>query len=287
MVKSILKLLRVKHWLKNGLIFIPLIFSVTFSTGDLKTAIIGFFLFSLSASIVYIINDIHDAKEDKRHTVKKHRPIASGKISPRTAWFIVATLALAVSLISAAYPPMQGWPLVILGIYITLNIAYSLRLKHIPIIDIFVLATGFVLRIVFGAVIFNTHLSDWLILTVLCGSLYMGIGKRRNELSQSKKTRKVNKFYSFNFLNNSLYSFMALTVSFYSLWSISETSQIPYVIYTVPLVMLILMSYNLRLESKDCDGDPVNVLLSDKGLIILTVLYLVAVAALIAVKSVL
>ncbi len=285
MIKQILKLLRPKHWIKNGLILLPLFFNLSFSFENILTAIIGFSLFSLAASVVYIINDINDIEDDKKHPKKKFRPLASGAVSIQLAWGIAAVITAIIVLVPSIYPPITPAASLVLAMYVLLNIGYSLRLKHIPIIDIFILATGFVLRIIFGAIIFDISLSNWLILTVLCGSLFMGIGKRRNELMQSKKTRKVNRYYSFNFLNNSLYVFLALTICFYSLWSIDTANQIHNAIWTVPIVVLILMSYALKLESESCDGDPVNVLFGDKGLSILTLLYTVVLITLIVVQG--
>lgn len=286
MIRTIFQLLRVKHWVKNVLICIPLLFSLNISPGHIPTLLVGFVLFSIASSIVYIINDINDKDDDRKHPTKRHRPIASGRVATRTAWLSVAVLiSVAIGLVTL-YPSLNSTSGSIVAFYVIINVLYSLRLKHIPIVDIFILATGFVLRVIFGAVIFNIPLSDWLLLTVLCGSLYMGIGKRRNELSMSKSTRKVNKLYSFNFLNNSLYAFSALTICFYSLWSINDTSHIPHAIYTAPLVTLILMSYNLKLDSKSCDGDPVNVLLGDKTMIVLTISYVLLLVALIATRGV-
>lgn len=262
-----------------------MLFSLSFSIDNIAITVFGFVLFSIAASIVYVINDIHDIDDDRRHPTKKMRPLASGQVSIIQAWGAVAALTTIVFLLSAIilFQHTSGaMSLFILVIYATINLAYSTRLKHVPIIDIFILATGFILRIMFGAAIINVTPSDWLILTVLCASLFMGIGKRRNELNQSKKTRKVNQFYSLNFLNNSLYVFMALTICFYSLWALTGTGHIEHAIYTVPLVILVLMSYALKLESDDCDGDPVNVLLNDKKLIGLSLLYVTSLTILIA-----
>lgn len=277
MTDNLFRLLRVKHWIKNSLIFAPLFFSLSFSVDSIITAVLGFVLFSVTSSIVYIINDIHDIDDDRKHPTKQKRPIASGRISVKWAWGGVAMLAIIVALLSYIILHRHTASiasLFVLTIYVVINLAYSIRLKHVPIIDIFILAIGFILRVIFGAAILNIAPSDWLILTVLCASLFMGIGKRRNELSQSKKTRKVNRFYSINFLNSSLYAFMSLTICFYSLWAVNGTGHIQHAAYTIPLVILILMSYALKIENDKCDGDPVNVLLTDKNLIGLSLLYI-------------
>lgn len=285
LARDVFRLLRAPHYIKNGLILLPLFFNLDYSPDSALTAVIGFLLFSLVASVVYIINDINDIEDDRRHPKKKYRPLASGAISIQSAWIIAAIIMTVVVVIAFAYPPITPAAGLVLAAYALLNIGYSLRLKHVPIIDIFILATGFVLRIIFGAVIFDITLSNWLILTVLCASLFMGIGKRRNELTQSKKTRKVNRYYSFNFLNNSLYVFLALTICFYSLWSIDAANQIHNAIWTIPVVILILMSYGLKLESDTCDGDPVNVLLGDKSLSVLTLLYSLMVVTLVIIQG--
>lgn len=274
MLLNYLKLLRVKHWIKNILVLLPLFFSLNFTLRGFIIGAVGFIIFSLASSIVYIINDINDVKNDQAHPVKKYRPIAAGYFSIRQA-YTISTVLLVVLIVIFICLKVPLAAILIICVYVALNIGYSMGLKNIPILDIFILALGFVLRVAEGSTLLNIELSNWLLLTVLCGSLYMGIGKRRNELMQQKgRTRPVNKFYSLNFLNSNLYVFMTLIICFYSLWTIDPVGNKIYnVIYTVPLVVVILMTYSLRLEDKQCDGDPVNVLTKDKSLLILSGVY--------------
>lgn len=282
MFLNFLKLVRAKHWVKNLLIFLPLLFSLQFTSHNITTAVIGFIMFCLTASIVYIINDIKDVKNDRQHPTKKNRPIASGYFSINNAIVIIVILSALLATSFVAFRiPLDA--LFIIITYIIVNIAYSCGLKNIPILDIFILAFGFVLRVVFGSAILKIAISNWLLLTVLCASLFMAIGKRRNELMQQKNNaRPVNKFYNYNFLNSNLYTFMTLTICFYSLWTInSVTNHIPYAIYTVPLVVIILMTYSLKLDDSKCNGDPIDVLFKNRCLLSLCAIYILSIIFLI------
>ncbi len=154
-------------------------------------------------------------------------------------------------------------------IYFILNIGYSCGLKNIPIFDLFILVSGFILRVLFGGVILNVNVSDWLFLTVLAASLFLAIGKRRNEMinHESKETRKVLKFYTVDFLDKNMYMSMGLAISFYSLWAIEHERE--FMIWTIPLVIMICMKYSLDLEG-DSEGDPISVILGDKLIFLLS-----------------
>lgn len=258
------RLLRVKHYIKNFLIFIPLFFSGNlFNIAELKIAMLGWVTFSLLASSIYIINDLKDVEHDKRHQKKKHRPLASGVIKKSTAAATIVVLLLFVFLISYKFNNVNAqWCL--LG-YFVLNIAYSMGLKNRPIIDVIILASGFVIRVFYGGFITNIEISKWLYLVIVTGSLYMGLGKRRNELKREINTREVLKSYNIPFLDKNMYVCVALANAFYALWTmeIADSSMT----WTVPLFIIILMSYSLDTEM-DSDGDPVEVILNDKVLMI-------------------
>lgn len=265
--------MRPKHYIKNGLIFLPLLFSRNLLQSELlKTTLFGFLLFSLSASIVYVFNDILDAEKDKKHPTKKERPIASGKISKtKAAIFILLLAILTVGLNYICFSSILPHPLILT--YWLLNLLYSLHLKNVPILDITILSLGFILRVFFGAALINVAVSDWLYLTVIAMSFYLGLGKRRNEIIENKDTsRIVLSKYNQNFLDKNMYICVALTIVFYSLWCIDNVTLIPYIMWTVPLVMIICMKYSLTIEGVS-DGDPVSTLLHDRVLFLLILLY--------------
>ena len=269
-----LKLIRVKHYLKNGLVALPIIFSgMLFKPELLLKALIAFIAFSFTSSVVYIINDIKDVEKDRKHPIKKNRPIASGEVSKMEAIVVASILLILIVTILLLTNNFLNWGNIILLIYLLLNIAYSLGLKDVPLVDITILASGFVLRVLYGGLLLGIEISNWLFLTVLSGSFYMALGKRRNELIKlnGKETRKVLQFYTKEFLDKNMYMFLALSIVFYSLWSTLGIDNSLFK-YTSIFVILILMKYSLNVES-DSLGDPIEVILSDKILILLGIIY--------------
>jgi 4-hydroxybenzoate polyprenyltransferase len=279
-MKKYLKLMRVHHYLKNVLIFLPLIFNQSlFNVALLEKTLLGFLSFSILSSIVYVINDIQDVEKDRRHSTKCKRPIASGAVSIKSAYTLVVFIAVIGIILNylACGLNFKAWILVIM--YISFNFAYSMGFKNLPIIDITILVSGFLLRVLYGSAITSIEVSKWLYLTVIAMSFYLGLGKRRNELdTEGSKTRKVLKYYNHDFLDKNMYMCLGLTIVFYSLWCVDSTTIQKYsnslinIVWTVPLVMLICMKYSLNVEG-DSDGDPVSVLLKDKILIGMVLLY--------------
>lgn len=169
----------------------------------IRSALIGFVSFSLIASAVYIINDVKDLEKDRIHPQKKNRPIASGRVSVPFSILICMVLIIIAVILSSLF--LKRMSTVFLFIYLILNIMYSCGLKNIPIIDIVILASGFVIRVLYGGYITDIEISEWLYLVIMCASLFMGLGKRRNELRQSKGTRAVLKYYTESFLDKNMY----------------------------------------------------------------------------------
>ncbi len=273
-----LKLIRLKHCLKNFLIFLPLIFSGMFFHKDLLfSTIYGFICFTLIASCIYIINDIRDYENDRKHPTKKNRPIASGRISFKNASICCVILFLiATILIFLFHMPLKA--IIIVYFYFVLNVLYSLWLKNIPFLDILILVSGFVIRLLFGAFLTSITLSNWLLLTIFSISFFMGLGKRRNELG--KNTRKVLQYYNKDFLDKNMYMSLSCAIVFYSLWTVDSTVVMEnsnQMIWTVPLVFIMAMKYSMNIEGIS-DADPVEVLLGDKVLLGLIVLYIVAIS---------
>ena len=276
-LKNYLKLIRVKHYLKNFLIFAPLLFSGNFFKDDyFITTILAFIAFSFMASVVYIINDIKDVEKDRLHPIKKNRPIASGNVS-KAEGIILAIILFVISIVINAFISTSTLSYVILLGYLIMNIAYSFGLKNIPIIDILILSIGFLLRVFYGAIIININVSNWLYLTILAISFYLGLGKRRNEIDKSKDSRKVLKQYNRAFLDKNMYMCLSLTIMFYALWCVDPINTtrfkgINYLLITVPLVILMCMKYSLDIEG-DSFGDPVDVVFSDKTILALIAIY--------------
>ena len=173
-----------------------------------------------------------------------------------------------------------GWQaMTIMLVYFVCNLGYSLGLKNIPFLDIVLLVMGFMLRVLYGAAIIGSGVSAWVYLTVISLSFYLGLGKRRNELKKSKgetSTRKVLSFYSFEFLDKFMYLCLTLAVAFYALWSADAEIEVKYgtdkLIWTVPLVIVLLMKYSADIESNSY-GDPVDVITHDKVLVLLSFIF--------------
>ena len=279
-MKHYLKLMRVRHYIKNGLVFAALACSgQLFHLEKLVSGIAAFAAFCMVSSAVYIVNDIRDREKDRRHPTKCNRPIAAGTVSVKSAWALAAVLLIIAVVCNTLIFRVPST--LLLALYFVLNLAYSFGLKNIPIVDITILVSGFLIRILYGAFVTEITISNWLYLTVTALSFYFALGKRRNELKRigSGETRKVLKAYPINFLDTNMGMCLTLANVFYALWSMDEQTKSfynnDYLIFTVPIVLLITMKYSLDIEGES-DGDPVEVLLHDKALLALCVLYLAA-----------
>lgn len=275
-MKDYLTLIRIKHYIKNVLIFAALVFSGQLFVWDkTRDCALGFLAFSLMSSVIYIFNDIRDKDKDKIHPTKCKRPIASGRVSVKAA-SLVAIVCLA-GFVLYFFFVFNIMALLLVLAYAIINVLYSYGLKNKPLIDVSILVAGFLIRVVYGAVLTGIEVSNWLYLTVIAISFFMAFGKRRNELKQmgSNDTREVLKGYSLEFLDKSMYMCLAMANTFYALWAIgSETpGQDKKTIFTVPIVLLITLKYSLIIENGTSDGDPIEVLLHDKFLIVLCLLY--------------
>jgi 4-hydroxybenzoate polyprenyltransferase len=279
--------LRIHHYIKNILVFIPLFFSSSiFNIHIVIISCFGFVAFSVITSIVYILNDIKDIKKDRLHNTKRLRPLASGKIPMNHAFVAIGMLSVAsivfVILLSSFEKGLNIWAAVgVLIVYLALNIGYSWGAKNIPLVDITILASGYVIRVFFGTFIIGVDISVWLYLVIIAGAYYLGLGKRRNEIAGMTKsgseTRLVLRFYSRDFLDKNMYVCQALCVIFYALWSIdTSTTQRLHTnsfVYTIPLILIIFFKYSLDIETSS-DGDPTFIVLHDKILLLLVAVYL-------------
>ncbi|MBV7560557.1 decaprenyl-phosphate phosphoribosyltransferase [Enterobacter sp. ENT02] len=260
---GLIKLLRPKQWVKNLFVMAPLLFSGQFMNVDsILHSVIAMLIFCAASSAVYVLNDINDVEKDRAHPKKRmKRPIASGAVSTTQAWCFLAVLYIFLALSLNAYRDIA---VVVIG-YIALNIAYSYKLKHIPVVDIFCIAIGFVLRTMAGAMALGVSLSQWMFITTLCLALYLASIKRRQELLKSgKESRNVLGKYSVQLVSR--YSEMSATgaLVFYSLYVISEK---PDMTITIPLVLFGLFRYWYNVDSLDGGESPTDSLLSDYPLI--------------------
>ena len=283
-IKNYLKLIRVTHYIKNALIFLPLFFGGFYKDiNNIFICIIGFIIFSSSASIVYVINDICDIEKDKKHEIKKHRPLASGAVSKKEAYTIIGFLVIIILIIGLLMFKLGISVLSfgLIALYVVINILYSKWLKNIPLVDIVILVSGFLIRVFYGAIVIDAEVSNWLYLTIMSAAFYMGFGKRRNEIIKSKdNTRKVLKYYNKEFLDRNMYVCLTLTIVFYAMWTVDpnvvDILRYNWLIWTVPLIMLILFQYSLIVE-KDSYGDPVDVILHSKPLLLLVLFYIICI----------
>lgn len=276
--------MRVHHYIKNLLVFAPLVCSgKLFAKEKMLACVFAFLAFCFVSSAIYCINDIRDVEKDRNHSTKCKRPIASGAISICAASIFAACLiALAVTFNCLCFNIHSS---VLLLVYFVINIGYSFGLKSVPLLDIAILVAGFLIRSLYGSVVTDIQISSWLYLVIISVAFYLGLGKRRNELKKQgdQDTRDVIKKYPFAFLDRNMYMCMALTFVFYALWTVDEKTIAVYhsnrLIWTVPVVMLIFMKYSLTIEGNS-DGDPVEVLIHDKVLLGLCLLYLIMMFAL-------
>lgn len=285
-IKDYIKLIRVKHYLKNFLILFPLFFSKNIlNTELLKKSILAFFAFSFAASVIYVLNDIHDYENDKIHPTKCKRPIASGRVSKLEAYSLIvgcASLTILLNeclIINFGRFEENNWYLRgLILIYIIINILYSMcGFKDYALWDIAILTLGYVIRIYYGAVAIGVQVSSWMALTAIFMATFLGLGKRRNEIKmQGDKSRKVLMKYSIGFLDKNMYVCLGLTIASYTLWCkemVSQSNNLNYIL-SVFLALLICMRYSMILE-RNSEGDPISVLLDDVGLVALVILWCV------------
>jgi decaprenyl-phosphate phosphoribosyltransferase len=265
-----LKLLRPKDWAKNLFLFIPIFFSgELFDWSIYPRLFLGFAAFCCVASSIYIINDYKDIEDDRKHPVKSSRPLASGAVSKPVSLVICISLILVGFILS--YFIREKF-LFVLSIYFVLNLAYSFGLKSVPILDIVILAIGFVLRIKGGAVIAYIGVSEWLNIMVFLLALFMAIGKRRDDvllkLSSGTEMRKAIKGYNLEFLNVVLALVCAVIIVAYFMYTMS-----PEVLkrlgtyrlyYTCLFVLAGIMRYLQIIFVQAASGSPTKILYKDR-----------------------
>lgn len=270
MLIDLIKTMRPKQWAKNVFIFTALIFDRKLLVPDaLLRTIAGVVLFSLVASAVYLFNDIADRESDQQHPTKKKRPIASGQLSLQTAWAAGIGLLL-VSLPLAYFLSLEF--LAICVIYFVLNLGYSVKLKHIPLIDVLVLASFYLLRVIAGTTLIEVErFSPWLYVVTSLFALFIGLGKRRAELvlqiRNSGDIRPVLDGYSIDLLDQMITIVSGTTIVAYSLYTFSAENLPPNhaMMLTIPFVLYGLFRYLYLIQTGE-GGAPEDIALSDRPL---------------------
>jgi len=282
MFKNLLMMVRVAHWAKNLFLFIPLFFAGSFFDPDKLLQIsLGVAAFCLTASGIYILNDLKDLEQDRQHPVKKHRAIASGEIpkGPATAIMVFCLMGgMAIGLACGIKF------LLVLGLYFLLNLGYSLGLKNVAILDIMILASGFVLRVKAGGVLAEVGTSQWLMIMVFLLSLFLALAKRRDDalvvMSSGKQIRHSISGYNMDFLNTSLVIVSAIMIMAYIMYTLS-----PEVIrhlgtyrlyYTGIFVLAGLMRYLQLIYTNRDTGSPIRILYRDRFIQICIILWLLS-----------
>ncbi len=288
MFKSIFSTMRPKQWTKNAFVFAALVFDgQLLEVGPFTQTLVGFILLCLASGTVYIINDIADIEQDKQHPKKRQRPLASGRLSVRVAW--IATTVLGVATLAASFL-LNWWFGALLLTYTLMNLLYSYRLKHVPIIDVFIIASGFVLRVGAGVTLITVErFSPWLYVCTTLLALFLGFGKRRAELSllahKANTHRKVLDGYTISFLDQLITIVSAMTIMAYSLYTFSAEN-LPgnhLMMLTIPFVVYGIFRYLYLIHVENAGGAPDEVLLTDMpfltsiigwGLLVMLILYI-------------
>jgi len=267
----VVELLRPKQWTKNLLVFAAPLFALRlFDPGAFTAACLAFVAFCLASSSCYVVNDLVDVERDRRHPTKRNRPIASGRVSPGSAWLVAA--ALTVGSLALAYWIGPALGTVVL-VYVVMTHGYSFGGKNIVVLDIVLVAAGFVLRAVAGALAIDVPYSDWFVLCTFFVALFIAASKRTGEyraLGAREETRPVLAAYSEGALRAFTLTSMAAAVISYSLWVQDELAQsgggASLLLLTVPIVVIALFRYHLLVERGEAGEAPEETLLADHGL---------------------
>lgn len=280
-LSSYLTLLRPHQWHKNG--FVLLGFFVLGDYGNfglLARALVSMVAFCLASSAVYVFNDFRDREADRHHPLKKHRPLAAGTVHPATA-LVLATLAFGVSMILAFHT--GGLTLLIIGTYVANNLVYSLYSRQIPIVDIFQVAFGFMLRIFAGTVGIGIYISEWMVITGFMLSLFIGFGKRYAELANHhdpQGQRQVLDRYSVEILRIFMNIMAAATIITYALYTLSprslELHGTTKLVYTTPIVVFAIFRVLYLIIVEKTGEDPASLVLRDRQLLIAVAIWMVS-----------
>ncbi|NYI70225.1 decaprenyl-phosphate phosphoribosyltransferase [Naumannella cuiyingiana] len=283
-VPAALRAMRPKQWTKNVLVFTaPLADGSLFQPAVLGRAALAFVAFCLISACIYLINDIRDVEEDRLHPRKRYRPIAAGELRVGAAWVLAAITGVLALVIGFATSIQLG---IVLVVYAVLQILYSLFFKHEPVIDLAMVASGFLLRAIAGGVATDIPLSQWFLLVAAFGSLFMVAGKRYSEmvaLGAEAGTRRSLERYSSSYLRFAWMLAASVTVMAYALWAFEQTRanpqlwDIPWAVLSVIPLTLGLLQYAREVDSGDA-GEPEDVVLRHRSLQVTGAVWLILVA---------
>lgn len=282
MLRALIKSMRIRQWTKNVFVLAAVVFDRQLGNPNaLLKSLAGFFIFCLLSSSVYLINDVLDAEADRQHPEKRNRPIASGALSPSVA--IIAAVMLILVTIPAAFVLSNGFGWVSLA-YLVLNFAYSTWLKHIPLLDVMIIAAGFVMRVAAGVFLVTVErFSPWLYVVTTLGALYIGFGKRRSELAlldkDANQHRRVLDGYTIQLLDQLILIVSSTTIIAYSLYTFSAPN-LPSnhsMMLTIPFVLYGVFRYLYLIQIKEAGGAPEELLLTDRPLQATIILWGIAV----------
>ena len=276
-ISILFKIIRIKQWYKNIVIFLPLVFSLSLLNLDsIYLTIVGFIALSLASSALYIRNDILDIEFDKQHPIKKFRPLASGQISKKNA-YIIFVLLLSSSLIIAA---IVNWQLVIVLIFLFVNTTvYSQWLKNFAYVDLLSISLNFVIRVLAGMLLLQVSISPWLVFGVFLVAFFLGLMKRKSEIIILKDAaalhRKSLSKYSIKKLNYSLLILSVLVIVTYSLYSITnDPTNDNRLIFTIPIVAIIIFR-QYYLSEKSVSVKKFNEVINDKITVLAIIMYII------------
>ncbi len=266
-----LKLLRPKDWVKNLFLFVPSFFAQKFFDADINLQLVGgFFAFSFLASSIYIINDYRDIEDDRKHPVKRNRPLALGTVNKNSALGLSLILLIAGALLGY-FLDNSGKFLFILSIYYLLNLCYSFGLKNMSILDILIVASGFVLRVKGGAIIADVNTTEWFTIMTFLLALFMAIAKRRDDvvlkISTGTEMRRSMKGYTLEFMNTLLALFCAILIVSYINYTVSATAYEKFghrLYYTSLFVIAGVMRYLQITFVRNKAGSPTEILFNDR-----------------------
>lgn len=272
-IQAAIKLLRPHQWVKNTFIFLPIFFGLRITEVEvLINALYAFFGFSFVASAVYVLNDWFDIEADRLHPKKKERPLASGTITKTEGAILMAVFILA-GLSIFVFVLQNYWALGLILFYLLQNILYTIRLKHIAIIDITIIALGFVIRILMGGVATNTYLTHWIILITFLLALFLGLAKRRDDVLIYTKTgdlvRKNISGYNLEFLNACMTIMASIVIVGYVMYTISPEviQRVGQNLYLTTFFVIVgIMRYLQITFVKEKSGDPTKILINDRML---------------------
>ena len=280
-VVEVVKLMRPHQYLKNLFIFLPLFFALKVTdTSLLFYALVAFIAFSLTASAVYILNDYRDIDEDRLHPTKKSRPLASGTISKKEGLLIMGllfTLGFVLMVLISWQASM------LLAVYIGLNIAYSFYLKHLPIVDVVVIALGFVLRVFVGTSVTGLDTSMWIIVMTFLLALFLALAKRRDDVllfnKTGKKMRKVIDGYNLQFVDMAMTLMAGVVIVAYLMYCVSPDviarTGSDKLYLTLIYVIVGIMRYMQIAFVEETSGSPTKVLLKDRLMQVVIVLWII------------